>query len=161
MDNDWPAVCLNITKARKSWAMVSRILRRDGATPRVSSMFYKAIVQSKLLYGSESWVLTPTMLKALEGFHNRVARQISGEMPRLEKGSWVYPPIHTALGKAGLHRISVYISRRRGTVMKYVQERPIWEACVRTARLTGSPTRTSFWWEPSVVDSLTIVDDSA
>ena len=34
-----------------------RILTRDGATPMVSGMFYKAVVQSILLFGLETWVL--------------------------------------------------------------------------------------------------------
>ena len=32
--------------------------------------FYKVIVQTVLLYGSESWVLTQKMWKAIERFHN-------------------------------------------------------------------------------------------
>eukprot|EP00978_Attheya_sp_CCMP212_P044333 scaffold307005_cov42-Attheya_sp.AAC.1 len=42
-DDDWPAVHKNLCKDRKSWARISRILTRDGATPRVSGMFYKAV----------------------------------------------------------------------------------------------------------------------
>ncbi len=32
-------------------------------------VFYKSVVQAVLLFGSESWVLTPVLLKRLEGFH--------------------------------------------------------------------------------------------
>ena len=70
----------NLSKARKQWARIAHVLSRTGASPRTSSMFYKAVVQSVLLYGSETWTLSATMLKVLRGFHNRVARKLSGFM---------------------------------------------------------------------------------
>ena len=51
-DDDWPAVYQNLSKARKQWARIARVLSRTGASPRTSSMFYQAVVQSVLLYGS-------------------------------------------------------------------------------------------------------------
>jgi hypothetical protein len=44
-------------------------------------MFYKAIVQFTLLYGSEMWDMTIKVVKALSGFHHHMARQLSGRMP--------------------------------------------------------------------------------
>ena len=41
-------------------------------------MLYKSVVQLVLLYWSESWVVTGSMLKLLEGFHHRVVRSIMG-----------------------------------------------------------------------------------
>eukprot|EP00978_Attheya_sp_CCMP212_P003779 scaffold8023_cov54-Attheya_sp.AAC.7 len=84
-DGDWPAVDANLCKAQKSWARISLILARDGATPRVSGMFYKAVVQSILLFGSETWVMTNPMLKALESFHRWVDRRISGKQLYLNR----------------------------------------------------------------------------
>ena len=73
--------------------MISRVLRRQGANGRVSGMFCKAVVMSVLLYGSESWVWTDSMVKAVEGFHNRVARRLADMVPTLVNGQWEYPPI--------------------------------------------------------------------
>ena len=42
---------------------------KENAPPRVSAKFYKAIVQSVLLYGSKTWVLSTAALARLEGFH--------------------------------------------------------------------------------------------
>jgi hypothetical protein len=56
-DSDWPALYRNLQKARSKWAMISKVLVHDNATPRVSGMFYKAVVQSVLLYGFESWTV--------------------------------------------------------------------------------------------------------
>ena len=78
MDSDWPAVSRNLKTARQKWSMAKRILARQGADARISGNLYKAAVQSKLLYGSETWVLTTPMVKVLEGFHHRVIRQIAG-----------------------------------------------------------------------------------
>jgi len=44
-------------------------------------MFYKAVIQSVLLYGCETWVITPTVLQALAGFQNRMARRLCGKRP--------------------------------------------------------------------------------
>jgi hypothetical protein len=53
-DDDWLDVIKNLAKARQRWARISRVLTREGATPRVSAMFYKVVIQTVLLYGSET-----------------------------------------------------------------------------------------------------------
>ena len=91
-DDDWPAVKANIHKARKRWGQVARILSREGATTSTMAYFYKAVVQAVLLYGSETWVLTQKMWKAIEGFHNCCARYIAGEHIRQRpNGEWILP----------------------------------------------------------------------
>jgi hypothetical protein len=55
-DKDMAAVTNNLQRARTKWGQIGRILSRKGANPRSMATFYKAIVQSVLLYGSESWV---------------------------------------------------------------------------------------------------------
>jgi hypothetical protein len=55
-DNDIQAVRSQLCKARRTWARIGQVLRRENAPPRVNAKFYKAIVQSVLLYGSETWV---------------------------------------------------------------------------------------------------------
>ena len=39
-DNKWPAVLWNVGKARRVWNRLGKLLRREGADPRVSAMFY-------------------------------------------------------------------------------------------------------------------------
>jgi hypothetical protein len=73
-DNDSQAMRANLKKAHKSWARVSRVLRAENALPKVCGVFYKAVVQAVLLFGSETWKLSPASLKSLEGFHFRAAR---------------------------------------------------------------------------------------
>jgi hypothetical protein len=72
-DADNQAMQLNLRKARGCWAWISRVLRAENATARTCGMFYKATVQAVLLYGSETWNLSPTSVKRLEGFHIHAA----------------------------------------------------------------------------------------
>ena len=132
--------------------MISRVLAREGANGRVSGMFYKAVVMSVLLYGSESWVWTDPMVKTLEGFHNRITRRLAGMGPtRSSNGDWVYPPIAEAREASALHSIQHYINARRTKVWNQVETRPIFARCCESERLPGSPTRQKVWWDQKVV----------
>ena len=53
------------------WARVGQVLTAENTPPKVSAKFYKAIVQSVLLYGSKTWNLMTTALAWLKGFHIR------------------------------------------------------------------------------------------
>ena len=71
-DDDWAAVTGNLQKAGKSWGRMSRILRREGADPKIVGHFFKAVlqavVQAVLLFWSETWVLIPQIEQALCSF---------------------------------------------------------------------------------------------
>ena len=82
VDGDCLAVVGNLGKAWKSWWRLSRILSREGADPNVSGIFYKGVAQAVLLFGAETWVLTPRMERALDSFQYRSARRITGKHPR-------------------------------------------------------------------------------
>ena len=56
--------------------MVLRVLEKTGVMVRAKWIMYKAVVQKLLLYGSESRVITDTMIKVLEGFHHQISRRI-------------------------------------------------------------------------------------
>jgi len=56
---------------------VGQVLQADNTPPKISAKFYKAVVQSVLLYGSESMNLTKTALARLEGFHIRAAYRMA------------------------------------------------------------------------------------
>ena len=67
-DDYWHAVLGNFQRARKSWGQLSRILSRKGADTKVSGNFSKAVTHAVLLFGEETWVLTPIMEKDLSSF---------------------------------------------------------------------------------------------
>ncbi len=80
-NNNSQAMRANLKKARKSWVRVSRVLRAENASRKVCGVFYKAVVQAQLLFGSETWKLSPASLKSLEGFHIRATRRMVGMQP--------------------------------------------------------------------------------
>ncbi len=53
-DENARAIRANLVKAHHVWARVGQVLQSKNASPHVAGKFYRAIVQSVLLYGSES-----------------------------------------------------------------------------------------------------------
>ncbi len=80
-DNDTQVMRVNLAKARRCWAQVSRVLRSKNALPMVCGVFYKATIQAVLLFGSETWSLLPLGMMCLEGFHLKTAWRMSGSCP--------------------------------------------------------------------------------
>ena len=75
------------------------------------------VVQMTLLFGSKTWVMTPQLEKALEGFHHLAARRIVGMEPKRQNyGTWMYPPTGVAMEMVELEEIWVYIDRLHNTV---------------------------------------------
>ena len=68
----------------------------------MSRNFYIAVTQQVLLFGAKTWVLTVKMEAALDDFQGRVARRLTGQMPRRGRdGKWRYPPLAGAKKDAG------------------------------------------------------------
>ena len=66
-------------------------MSREGATPRVSGSFFKGVVHQVLLFGAETWVVTPNMDRELSGFLHGAARRLTGRQARRERdGEIVY-----------------------------------------------------------------------
>jgi len=147
-DNDIQAMWSQLCKARGTWARVGQVLQRENASPRVSAKFYKEIVQSVLLYGSEMWVLSPAAMARLEGFHIRAAYRMAKEhVPRRGPNQqWVYPPSEAVLEKSRMHTIEHYIDVRRETIAKYVVGCSILAECQGADQKRGSVPR-RWWWE--------------
>jgi hypothetical protein len=80
-------------------------------------MFYKATIQTVLLYGSETWVLTEEILQMLTSFHHGIARQLTGRYPHPisdnDDDDWIYPSIKETLRIAGLFPMEEYLTQRK------------------------------------------------
>jgi hypothetical protein len=90
----------------------------DNTLPKVSAKFYKAVVQSVLLYDSKTWNLTTTALAWLVGFHIHAAYRMA-EKHKPKKGTnhgWVYPWSSNVLQECGMATILHYINVRRATI---------------------------------------------
>ena len=103
-NDDTQAVRGNLAKAHRVWARISRVLQAENASARVCGMFYKATVQSVLLFGSKTWVLSPATLQRLEGFHVKAARRMTGLPPKKVDGSWKFPRKKNVLAAAACTR---------------------------------------------------------
>ena len=81
-------------------------MAKTGETVWACGMMYKVVAQLVILYGSEIWVVTGAILKALEGFHHRTARWITEITAARGAGvQWEYPPVVVAMKDAGIHPI--------------------------------------------------------
>jgi hypothetical protein len=145
--DDWHALNKNLGKARLRWTLISRVLAREGASPRISAMFYKATVQAVLLYACETWSITSNMLGTLESFHHRVARRLTRRHAIYLRHAdlWIWPSITDTLAAAGMFTMSEYISKRREYILPYAESRPILNVCHHAGR--GSYPNRRFWWD--------------
>ena len=95
----------------------------------MAEMFYQAVVASQLLYGSETWVLPPSGLKCLEGFHVEVARRLTGMRPRMAKRKWVSPHSADVLKAAGICTVAKCIAKQKANIARTIEGRSIPEEC--------------------------------
>jgi hypothetical protein len=122
-DRDDIAILTNINKSRSRWGRCGRILSSVHSTPKVMAGFYLAVVQAILLYGSETWVLSPKSRQRLEAFHHRCARHMAHQhIRRLPNNTWIYPSSIDILNICGLLPISVYIEQRKQHLLNHYVE---------------------------------------
>ncbi len=115
------AVRAQIRKARATWARVSNVLRAQNAAPQIRAKFYMVVVQSLLLYGSKTWVLSKTAMARLEGFHIWAAYKMAKEhVPTKHRPdrTWTYP--------------------KSDTIAAYVVDRSIFRDCMDSEQKQGS-----------------------
>ena len=63
----------NFWRARQKWVRLTWLFSREEADARTLVQIYLVVVQAVLIYGSETWVLTPSMKRVFGGFQHRVA----------------------------------------------------------------------------------------
>jgi hypothetical protein len=150
--NDQVATNYNLQKAKKAWGRISNILRREGAEPKTMGHFYCAVVQSVLLYGSETWQITNDALTPLISFHHKVARQITNNhIQKLNNTEiWVYPNMPAVLDECGLHPLQTYINKRQTTLLHWAQNRDLFHTA-RNLEAT-SPVNKTFWGATTIPD---------
>ena len=138
-DDDWFAVVGNLGKAQRSWGHLSRVLVQEGADPKVSRTFYTAFAHAVLLFGADTWVLTPRMEKSLESFQSRKARRINGRQPRRNKyGSCNCPPLAEALREVEMVGIQTSVTRRHNMVVQNIATQTILDLCEGATRRPGA-----------------------
>ena len=92
------------------------------------------------------------MEAALDAFQVRVARRLTGRMPRRGRdGKWLYLPLAGATKEVGIVRARTLVLRRQNTVTQFIATRPVLGLCEGTERRGGTrvPQR---WWEQPGID---------
>jgi hypothetical protein len=142
----------NVAKARQRWAQVSKVLSHQGVDTWVAGYFYKATVQSDLLYRCETLAVTHQILGLLQGFHHRVAQRLFHQFIRYieETNSWTYPHVSPLLQQAGLFPIAHYVTQRRQYLLNWAQNRPSFIQYQHLRGGAGGPQHL-YWWNANLV----------
>lgn len=162
-DTDTQAIRANLAKARTVWKKFHKLLRGQNMSPRVCGMFFKAVIQAVLLYGSESWVLTDSALRCLEGFVYQAACSMARQHRKRrdqQTGEYFYPASKDVYEEVGLYTVAEYIKRRRQTVANYIRDRPIFDLCMEGERQRGTRPR-KWWWDQEINVDLESEEDSS
>ena len=147
-DNDLSAVEAQLTKARMTWGRIGKVIKkRSGSNIKIMSIFYKVIVQSVLLYGSESWVLNEKAKNKLKSFHNRCARFITGRHIRKIDETWICPDTKTTLELADLLTTNEYIEQRKETIREFAIGTDIFQKYNELACVTKTDNSLELWKE--------------
>ena len=100
--------------------------------------YFKAVVQSVLLFGTETWVVNPRMGKVLEGFQDQVVWLLTGRLPRRSLyRRWEYTLEEAEREEAGFELTETYIWRRQNTDAQYIAKWPIMDLCEAAERKQG------------------------
>ena len=106
------------------------------------------LVKAVLFFGSETWVVTPRLEKALTGFHHRVVWRMAGMGTKFQlNGKWVYPTIGVVLVMVVLEEIGVFITHRQNTVAQYISNCPIMDLFLAAEQRPGVQLSRRWWYQ--------------
>jgi hypothetical protein len=148
-DRDDFTIANNLRKSRNRWGRCGRVLSAMHASPQVMARFYLAVCQAILLYGSETWVLSPHSLQQLDAFHHRCARHMAHQhIRRLADHSWIYPPSCEVLASCSLLPISTYIAQRKQHILHHYAEpfSNLYRYCRETTLYNICNRHRQTWW---------------
>ena len=113
---------------------------------------FKAVVQQVLLFGAETWVLTPIIERALESFMHGAVRLITGrQLWRGWNGKWYYPTLEGAMKETGFKETRTSITNSQNTVAQYIATRPLLDLCEGTNQVGGARLSRR-WWDQKGID---------
>ena len=114
--------------------------------------FFEAVVHQVLLFGAETWVVSPRMERALSAFIHGAARRITEIQPRRGRdGKWFYTSLEGAMKEAGLTDVQTSINRRKNMVAQYIATRPLLDLYTGATQREGVQV-TLRWWDQTGID---------
>jgi hypothetical protein len=141
---------MRIQQASKAWRNYSKTLSSpdiDIEDYKTIARFYLTITQAKLLYGCETWILSPPCLRLLQTFHKKCARQIAHQpIHHNPDGTWTHPDTQQVLNKCGLQPIESYINQRQQQLLNnYAKIHSLlYKLC---NEMKPTRTRRTTWWQ--------------
>ena len=128
-DSDELASISNIKKAQAKWKRILPVLVREGARPKMMTPFYKAVVLSSLLYGSETWTITRKIYQNIESFHKAAIRRIANLPIQFDRKNeiWIYPSIKKAYKNTKMQPLYEYLHARRNYIMSYAENLEVYK----------------------------------
>ena len=146
--HDIQVIHAQMWRARATWAHIGQVLWKENVSPVVAARFYQAIIQTILLYGSKSWVISWTAMAWREGFHICATyRMAKANKPK--RGSdqeWIYPRLEDVMKECDLKMVEEYISIHRQTIVEYVSPCQILDRCRQGEQKRGA-IPCHWWWE--------------
>ena len=136
-------IIITVAKARAVWGRIGKVIKmRSDSNIRIMSIFYKVIIQTVLLYGSETWVLNEYGRNKPKSFHNKCARFLTGRYITKIDDKWVYPETKKTLELAHLLPVEDYIMKRITTIRTYAFGTEIYKECIaKSGYIKGDNSR--------------------
>ena len=96
------------------------------------------MVQQVLLFGAETWVVTPRMERVLNSSMHGATRRITRrKTQRGRDGKWFYPSLEGAMKEAGFKCVWASINTRQNMVAQYIATRPLLDLCKGKTQIGG------------------------
>ena len=109
-------------------------------------------MQQVLLFGAETWVVSPRMERALSALIHGAGIWIPGRQPRRGRdGKWFYHSLEGDMKEAGLTDVRKSINRRQNMVAQYIATRPLLDLCKGAKQREGARVAMR-WWDQTGID---------
>ena len=107
---------------------MSKKLGWEGAKPLISRNFYNSLVQVTLLFGGETWVMSPRIGSNLGKFYHSVSLRLTNIQHRRDTTvGWDVLPLDEEMTVIGLEEVDNYVLPRHNTLTQYIYTRLILE----------------------------------
>ena len=84
-NSDAPVLFMNLAKAQKRLAWIFNLITREGVYSAIGGRIYVTAALAVLLYGSETWVWTSSMLNIIYGFHHHACWRLPDKRPKRQQ----------------------------------------------------------------------------
>lgn len=127
--------------------MTERVLSSKGADLGTLKEFYRCIIISILLYGSDTWTLTKKNKRILETFHNKCCRYITKDyIHKINEDEWYLPDMKKVLEKLKLNKIEDYVKDRKMNLSeRYSRRCEILKVCKESKRHYRNVNQIVWW----------------